>query len=306
LPPEINPVLQQLSLHREFDALGPLPAHGILSAWGDAVPAETDFIRNVYGCGWHVDRRTFDRMLLREAERAGVEVQLGRRCEVRRSGEGFWLAAEYRSRFLVDATGRNGLRIDDDALRQTDDELIAIALTLDLAHSSVAIHPWTSIEATPNGWWYSAPIPNRGAVAMFFTDPAIYREEGIVLAQQLDHAGLAARCLSAGRVSASRVLRAASSCRKTIDGNRWLAVGDSAVSLDPLSGRGIFNALRWADPAAEAIASCLDQDGDALPRFSAEVRRQYAEYVRQRRVHYSTEQRWTEHRFWRGRRQAVA
>ena len=49
----------------------------------------------------------------------------------------------------------------------------------------------------------------------------------------------------------------ASSCRKTISGEAWLAVGDSASSYDPLSGRGIFKAMRQGTNAAIAVDGFL-------------------------------------------------
>lgn len=300
LPPEINPALRELGLWNAFEELSLLPAYGTISAWGEALPVETDFIRNVHGPGWHVDRCALDRMLAREAEKAGVQVCLGEKVDLRRSGDGFWLAKDCRARFLVDATGRNGLRIDGSAEREVDDELIAIALTFELPREGSG-DLRTCIETTPDGWWYSAPLPQGGLIAMFFTDPAIYREQGIVMGQQLEYAVLTARRLASGCLRSSRVMRVSSSCRREMFGDRWLAVGDSACALDPLSGRGVFNALRWAAPAADAIAAWFERDPQSLPVFAARIKRQYWEYVRQRRTHYAGERRWAERSFWRQR-----
>ena len=306
LPPEINPILRKLGLWEEFERLSPLPAYGIVSVWGDVIPIETDFMRNVQGCGWHIDRRAFDRMLVCAAEDSGVQVALGERVDARRGEDGMWLATDFGARMLVDATGRNGLRIDGSAKRETEDELIAIALTVELADEPGATYQWTCIESTPDGWWYSAPLPHGGGIAMFFTDPAIYREEGVLIEQQLKHAAFATRRLAAGRLRDSRVLRVSSSFRETTFGNRWLAVGDSAFSLDPISGRGLFNAVRWAEPAADAIVDWLSGDAKALSRFAIRMRRAYEEYLRQKQIYYACEQRWTERRFWCERRGAIA
>jgi flavin-dependent dehydrogenase len=138
-------------------------------------------------------------------------------------------------------------------------------------------------------------------IAMFFTDPVIYREKGVIVEQQLEYAALTARRLVPGRMRDSRVLRVSSSCRRATFGNGWLAVGDSAFALDPISGRGVFNALRWASPAAESIAGWLGGDDQTLRTLSGRMRLQYEEYVRQRRIYYASEQRWTDRRFWRER-----
>jgi|SRR5271168_1245527 len=73
LPPEINPVLRRLCLWDAFQSLSPLEAPGTISVWGDSTPVEVDFINKVHGPGWHIERSGFDRMIVTEAENAGVE-----------------------------------------------------------------------------------------------------------------------------------------------------------------------------------------------------------------------------------------
>jgi flavin-dependent dehydrogenase len=304
LPPEINPVLRELKLWNAFQNLSPLEAPGMISAWGDPTPIEVDFVRNVHGTGWHIDRKSFDQMLVNEAEKEGVQVRLSHRIQAcTRDGE-FWRVRGLRSRVLVDASGRNGLRLDDNGARETDDRLIAIALAV-----SCAIQQRkdlrTSIESTPSGWWYTAALPDRLAVAMFFTDPVIYREAGISIREQLEHAPMTAQYLKGGKVVSSSVLHVTSSCRGAIFGARWIAVGDSACSLDPISGRGIFKAIRHAEAASTAVIAALDGNMDSASQYARQIREEYGEYVRQRKHYYSSEQRWPEQPFWRERRNAV-
>jgi len=73
-PPEICVPLQRLGVWESFRRAGHLPAPGIISCWGSDVPAENDFIFNPYGCGWHVDRSRFDRMLAEAAGQQGASV----------------------------------------------------------------------------------------------------------------------------------------------------------------------------------------------------------------------------------------
>ena len=63
LPPEANPLLRRLGVWDAFLASRPLASPGTVSAWGSPRPAETDFVANPHGNGWHVDRNRFDRML---------------------------------------------------------------------------------------------------------------------------------------------------------------------------------------------------------------------------------------------------
>lgn len=300
LPPEINPVLRELKLWEAFQALGSLEAPGMISAWGDPSPAEKDFIGNVHGPGWHIDRRRFDQMLAYEAEKSGVQIYSSCRVATSERQGDCWTVGECRSRFLVDACGRNGLRIEGNTERETEDELLAIALTI--AYSGQRNRDLrTCIETTADGWWYSSPLPDGTTMAMFFTDLEIYRQEGITIYDPLMAAPLTAQRVQGGRMEGSRVLHVSSSCRKILFGNNWLAVGDSASCYDPLSGRGVFKALKHGNAAASAIVSNLNGDKDTILSHAAEVRREFDEYVRQRQLYYAAENRWPERPFWKNR-----
>ncbi len=269
-----------------------MQAPGIVSAWGTSSPLVQDFVSNAHGAGWHIDRNRFDAMLCQEATIAGATVFLG--CLVQPSpiSGGGWRIGGIKAAFLVDASGHTGLRIDEEHAYQKDDTLLAIAVRLRGVQSSDLR---TIVETTPQGWWYTAPIPNGQTIAMFFTDPAIYAEQGIVLGEQLGHAPLTAHRLRSSTILSSRVLHVPSACRRKIFGEGWAAVGDSASAYDPLSGRGIFKAIRHGVAAAEAITS------GRMDEYAARVQREFEEYVRQRRMHYASEQRWKEAIFWRKR-----
>lgn len=300
LPPEINPVLHELGLWNAFESLLPLEACGMISVWGDPNPAEVDFVHNVHGPGWHVDRRRFDEMLAKEAIAAGVRVYSQHRVGICKRESDHWNVSGCRGRVLVDACGSNGLRIDDTGHRETEDILLAITLTISYPGHRVQ-DLRTSVEATSRGWWYAAPLPQGEAIAMFFTDPVIYRKDGISIDEELRAAPLTLGRLQGGHIKVSRVLRVTSSVRSTLFGRGWLAVGDSASSYDPISGRGVFKALRHGVSATNAIAAYLRGDVDSMARYARLVRSEFDEYVRQRSVYYASERRWSEHSFWRAR-----
>jgi flavin-dependent dehydrogenase len=315
LPPEINPLLRELGVFDEFRALAPLESPGIVSTWGGP-PSEQDYLCNRHGPGWHVDRNRFDQMLCRQAASAGAELFEGCRAEVvgdigrsigGNSGESHgarWSIGNRTARVLVDASGRNGLRIGRggqrigaSGQRETEDRLLAIVLRL--------IHPGgappdqrTYVESTLDGWWYSAPLPQGETIAMFFTDCGLYAREGIVLEEQLSHASLTRGRLLGAVPVATRTVYASSSCRKAIAGDAWLTAGDSASSYDPLSGMGILKALRQATNAAIAVDGFLRGDTGLMAEYAALIRREFDAYARERRAHYAAERRWTGREFW--------
>jgi flavin-dependent dehydrogenase len=305
LPPEINPVLRELGLWDYFQAISPLHSPGIISAWGQSAPNETDFIRNPHGLGWHIDRNRFDEMLCNEARRVGAQVFTNARVTTCARKSGGWEVAGISATTLVDASGRNGLRIDGECRREKEDMLLAIALRIGYP-GSAACDMRTCIESTPSGWWYTSPLPGGDGMAMFFTDTRVYANEGISIAEQLAHAPLTACRLHNGRIMNSRVVHAPSARRVQMAGEDWIAVGDSASSYDPLSGRGIFKALRQGVYAATAVHDRLSGDRLALARYAARVGQEFDIYVKQRRLYYATEQRWIGHSFWSSRHEQPA
>lgn len=300
LPPEINPVLRTLGLWEAFESLSPLESPGIVSVWGAPVPNEVDFLTNVNGPGWHIDRNSFDKMLCAEAAKAGARLFLGKRVGARPCEDGWWQLGGIRARMLVDASGRNGLGLDEAGGRDIDDVLLAIVLRGSCTSRSSA-DLRTYIETSPSGWWYTALLPKGKIIAMFFTDREVYAHGSLSLADQLRDAPLTRRRLHSVSVMSARVVPAQSSCRKRIFAEKWMAAGDSASSYDPLSGRGIFKALRQAMLAAEAVDSRLDDKEETIIHYAEHVRREFGEYARQRRAYYAAERRWASQPFWKAR-----
>jgi flavin-dependent dehydrogenase len=301
VPPEINPLLVQLGLEEPFGALGPVAAPGMVCRWGTRSATEQDFVGSPHGSGWRVDRNAFDAMLLRQAECAGAAVHTGRKAGSLERTNGLWIVGGIRARFLVDAAGRNGLPLEARVDRELDDVLLAIALRVTYPGGAPA-DCRTCIETTPAGWWYSGLLPDGNVMAMFFTDPETYRNEGVAIGEQLASASLTRERLAGGRIARSHVVYAPSSCRKRIFGEGWLAAGDSASCYDPLSGRGIFKAMRQGVAAAQGIAKALDGDADAIAKYAKDVRQEFESYVRQRQMYYAGERRWQDAGFWRRRR----
>jgi 2-polyprenyl-6-methoxyphenol hydroxylase-like FAD-dependent oxidoreductase len=291
LPPECNPLLHRLGLWEALERSAPLESPGIVSYWGRDDPFEQDFIGSPHGPGWHVDRIRFDEELRREAARAGAVVRSGPRVRVVQGQSGDWQCHEIRARLVIDATGRNGIRVGPPVERDVEDTLLVLVLRLSCSAGGMA-DLRTRIWAVSNGWWYLSPVPGGGAVAMFFT----CREEYGNARQHAPRLGAPYRL---GHVIAARWISVSSSIRKSLYGDGWIAVGDSTSSYDPLSGRGIFKALRHASSAAEAVDSCLQGRPDTCSAYASKVASEFREYTRQRKTIYNMERRWPSSPFWR-------
>ena len=91
LSPAVQPLLAELGVWDEFLAIGPLPSHGTRSVWGSEDVDEHSHVVSPYGCGWHVERVAFDRMLVDAAVASGAELRCGAAvigCEL--SDDGWW------------------------------------------------------------------------------------------------------------------------------------------------------------------------------------------------------------------------
>jgi flavin-dependent dehydrogenase len=82
------------------------------------------------------------------------------------------------------------------------------------------------------------------------------------------------------------------------DASGWLSVGDAAMTLDPLSSRGISSALASSLHAAHALTAWWQGDTAALTRYGAQLRAVYAAHLEQRLLHYQSERRFPKSGFW--------
>lgn len=306
LPPSVIRPLVALGVWDRFLAAGHLVSPGTVASWGAGRPRENDFIVDPYGPGWHVDRDRFDWMLLDAARATGARIlALPRAARVDREHPGWTVRREgaaVSATFLVDASGR-GARVASryGGPRRREDRLVGL-VRFGRANRS---DPRTLIEACPEGWWYAAALPGGRAVTALFTDadllPAGPEERRRFRARALSRT----RLLSEVRGdSKCHVAPADAGVARICAGRDWVAVGDAARTLDPLSGQGLTVALTSAIRAAEAV---LDRDsGGALAAFAADTAAGHRAHVAAGLAHYRREQRWPESAFWRRRHRTAA
>ena len=163
------------------------------------------------------------------------------------------------------------------------------------------------IEAGEEGWWYSAR-PERGCVVgTYMTDAdLVARAPGGARSLWRDRLATTIHTrarLAAGRAVAEVWVRSATSrILARTAGESWLAVGDAAMSFDPLSSQGISKGLAGGLRAGDAIAAALAGAPARLEEYSRQLREVLALYLETRRAYYRAEGRWPEAPFWRRRR----
>jgi len=320
LPPSVNPLLDRLGLRAPFLAMTPLACHGNRSAWGSDTLADYDFLRDPHGPGWHLDRPRFDALLLEQAVGAGAELRHGLhmrhaepydcgpwRVTLAGDSEAFTLTAGV----VVDATGRaSAFARTQGARRHHTDRLLAVTALL-VPSGRPMEDSTTLVEARPDGWWYSALVPDGRLATAFLTDPdllvglharTVAGWDRLLAESHHTRARVAAHGF---RLVAPPRLAAAGSARlDQIAGAGWLAVGDAAATHDPLSSHGIGTALSGGMKAAAAVQAQIGGDPTALPVYAERVARAYAAYLAMRRAYYAEERRWPSAPFWERRKSA--
>ena len=289
LPAAANAAVRKLGLWASFQAGGHLPVSGFVSCWGSAEPAFRPALLDPRGPSWQLDRARFNRML-RDAVGSPLPYRV---TQVRRDGPGWTLSFPDKSpisvSFIVDATGRSGRARRSP--RRVDSRLVAMsALLADPSPDDAT----SIVEAVPEGWWYASRIPGDRLVVALFTDAAI--------ASRLDWSDLIGKTGFVGQragwptVEKLRTARAGSSTLEQIAGPGWLAVGDAACAHDPLSSRGLHDALTSGIAAAEAIAE------NTVPAYAEQMAADYRAYLTDLDWYYRQETRFPDSPFWQARR----
>ena len=320
LPPDAQTILRALGVWDAFMATSPVMSYGTRAAWGRAHPYENEFIFSLYGGGWHVDRNTFDAMLITESIAAGIEVHfMSASCGAPHHDK-YWTlpvglnggkTRELKARFIVDATGRHSWFASTLGVRHlVYDQLAAIIVFYQFDPDSAAIDHYVLVEASQHGWWYSALLPGKQLSVAFMADAAYLRqvrwrssEEWRSLSATSSHTRR--RIEMATPLRNPIVCSAASQRLERVAGEGWLAVGDAASTFDPVSSQGIIKGLRSGVCAARTICRYLRGRKAALQDYADFIEREYSNYLNARSNYYRLEQRWPDSSFWQQRQEKI-
>ena len=197
-------------------------------------------------------RLDLNRMLLERAERAGARIEKARVLEVIRNGDTWRLrtsAGDLEADFCIVATGaRNSLRNMGTEWRPADTAYaLGYYVAAEQEHIDIQFLPQMEgyIWVFPRCGHLSVGICGKGVAA-----PALrsrlqtFMEERSI---SWKDAAFYGHVLPSLETSAWRNNRVA--------GQGWLAVGDAGGLVDPVTGEGLYYALRSADLASQVVLS---------------------------------------------------
>ena len=307
IDPAIRTALEPLGLMERFRNANHSACVGMRCRWGSDEPYDRSFLFDPHGHAWHVDRRALDRMLFDAAVEAGAHPLEGTRLQSARREGGEWhleggtdrsAARTIRARFAVDASGRKAVlarRLG--ARRNPPRSMVATIGWFRLHRESRPLPPITQVDSSEDGWSYLAPQPESGAVLAHMGLPRFHEPSGSARAA-LTQSRLWREFLEGSQLLSLHGCRAESSSLDAVAGDRWVAVGDAAFTVDPLSGDGVVRGILMSSAAARAVVDDLGGSRAALDDYCALVESCRRGYREPEIRFYARERRWSGRPFW--------
>ncbi len=333
LLPSMMPILDDFGLIDEVEAQGFAKKTGGTFVWGKSrEPWDVLFSNNPflpYPYAYHVDREIFDDLLLRHAQRRGVDVRRGWKVDapvlegervtgVRVTPQG-GSSTTVSARFVVDASGPDSVlgkqvteRLYDERMRQVAFYRYYEGTKGPEGHRAGHV----LIESNPWGWFWYIPMDgkalgdaNVGLVSgQEFKDE--YRELGLeaFYARALAASPMMQELMGdqATPITEMRAIKDwAYTCDRT-SGPGWFLAGDAAAFLDPLLSSGATMAMLAGYSASVCIHTAIEQperEEAASAFYTANYRRMYE--VTRDFLHYfyaGNSQGRSEDMFWRARK----
>ncbi len=296
---------------------------GMQSYWGSNQLQIVDHLRNPDGFSRSLDRKEFEIYLRKVAIERGVDCVWGTRLSNTSYEDNYWkiitksddlknrTTHTIHAKFVIDATGRQSHFTKSLDIKRTHyDKLISCWMSLPNTQENTM----STIVADELGWWYSAIVPNNKRVIAFQTDADLvdrntFKHLDTFLTFTKQHKlitplveGNEADINFHGTVSAN------STRLEQVAGKQWIALGDAAMSFDPLSSQGMFNAMANAMQLQKLLINIdfiKDLHPDKMEQFnilySQQVQQVWNHYLKHKNFFYSTETRWKEAPFWKRR-----
>jgi geranylgeranyl reductase family protein len=218
-------------------------------------------------------RLDLNRMLLERAERAGAQIEKARVLEMSRYGRGWQLRTSsgmVDADFCIVATGARN------ALAEVGTELTAEDTMPALGYYVPGDQNRIDIQFLPRLEGYIWVFPRCGHLSVGICgkgEPASSLRKR--LEQYLTGRGIAWK----GAAFYSHLLpslSAASWEKNRVAGEGWMAVGDAAGLVDPVTGEGLYYAIRSADLAVRALLSEAGEPAEKAGQYRQSLRRDFA------------------------------
>jgi geranylgeranyl reductase family protein len=230
-----------------------------------------------------LSRRDLGKYLMDEAEKAGVSIVRSRVTQVEPASRGWTIAtrdSSLQSDFLIGADGATSLvrRVVGTAFQPED---LCVTLGYFIRTDGP---PQMKIYFVPDfeGYIWSFPRPNHISYGLITRSIPGWTARAKMLLSNFILADLGADLLEQAEFYSAPVpcLGPHAWKRNRISGERWALLGDAAGLADPITGEGIYFALRSAEILAETIDAPDQYAGRVWKEMGIELERASRMYKR--------------------------
>jgi len=308
---EARTLMKNLNIPNQIIEENSIGCTGVDGAWGQEELLSRSSIFNPYGEGIILSRPAFDFALATYCQSLNISIETDCRVSTLKQKDDCWEINtkdnQFEADFVVDASGRNSKFSNSlGTSKKLFDDLIGIARVLKPKQSQQITRSQLLIESTPSGWWYSVQLPSGDVAATFMTSAKLFSASK--QSQELFWESQ----LSKGRHTSIRLAdfvatekgftqSAKSQILQKVAGKGWLAVGDAAMSYDPLSSAGILKGMRMGISAASKINDWANGNTVALDDYDQNCQKIFAEYLIEKEAYYDLEKRFNNYPFWYSR-----
>jgi len=285
---------------------------GMQSYWSSDQLHIVDHLRNPDGLALSLDRQSFEAFLRTSAVERGVRCIWGAsffsstyasEWKIRlRTNDQLAKTMDIAASYVIDASGRRShFARSMEVQREVLDKLIACWMTLPNTHENTM----STISACKDGWWYSAVVPRNRRVLAFHTDADLIQKSDLKSLESFLKIAKQNKKI-ADLIDVPRdsivfhgVVAANSTRLQRVAGRQWAAIGDAALSFDPLSSQGMFNAMATAMQLKELLKHHSAHDVEK--KYQQQMDQIWHHYRKHRDHYYQAELRWSDSEFWRRR-----
>jgi geranylgeranyl reductase family protein len=218
-------------------------------------------------------RLDLNRMLLKRAESAGAQLEKTRVLEIERSGRGWMLKTQHGSLnadFCIVATGARN------PLRNVGTEWTAADTMYALGYYVPSRQDHIDIQFLPNLEGYIWVFPRCGHLSVGICgkgEPA--KSLRARLERYMTEKGIAYKGASFyGHMLPS--LESPGWKKNRVAGEGWMAVGDAGGLVDPITGEGLYYAMRSGDLASQVVLNESHSIAEKAQAYCGLLRRDFA------------------------------
>ncbi len=310
-------LIDYLKLNKsDFEKDSFIPAYASRSYWGSDQVSTTNAIFTTEASTFQMDREKFDLKLIETAAERGATIYPRTKClDYEQLEDKSWRVSlshptegkfTIQANYLVDASGRtaNVCRKVGGASRKYD-SLMGVGLFLKLDDDSKKFEQ--TLESVESGWWYSACLPDNNMVMTFFSDADIISQHNLNQLKDwnsLLQASKHVKHLLDGAQALSDKLWVRNAQTQISDAKNlenFIAIGDAALSFDPISSMGIGFSISSACFAAKHISQKIEQGFSTVDLYQKDILKNFNQYQQTKTRYYQEEKRWASSPFWKRR-----